>query len=104
MTTKQVLDYQVIPESKTNKKLFNKLLKSGTIKLVGTFENEFGELFVICSGMIFPELFKEHNLLITGDEFDWSIAYEVDEKGNAFQRFYLSKDERLQAVKVLKTK
>lgn len=106
MTKKQIINYKVIESSKKNKELFNEFLKYDC-KVVGTFVNEYKELFVLYKWpkhIDNPLLTTTHPakyIFITGDEFDWELGLVFFDE-TTIQSFYLSDDETKKANKLIK--
>lgn len=98
MTKKQLREYEVIDQSKKSKEHWNKYELDGRqFELLGTFKNEFNELFVI---------YHEKNSLaiyITGDELGWESGWLLNPISLEIkQSFYMSKEELLEAFKIVK--
>jgi len=83
---------------KDNIKEFKKNIKEGMLKVVGEFDNEYGETFIL-----FKFYYRDNGIIfITGDEFDWEIGYQVDLLGNVFKIFSVNNNERAEIVKFMK--
>jgi hypothetical protein len=95
MNKQDIIKYEVIDASKDNKKKFNKLLKDNDIHIIGTFENEQGELFILFS------FFKFSMISITGDELGWETHWIYD-NGRVFIPFVLTSSEVKKAEQILK--
>lgn len=99
MTKKQLREYEVIESSKESKEYWNKHeLGSKHFELLGTFLNEFSELFVI---------YHEKDSLmiyITGDEFGWECTWRIDPATLRITKdFYINHDELKEAHHIMRS-
>lgn len=95
MTSQEIIDYKVSKESQSNKKLFDDVIKGGHFQLLGTFENEHGELFVM------HKITNGASIFLTGDEFDWEMGWKYNGVRSAYQEITLTKEEAIQAKEIL---
>jgi hypothetical protein len=98
MTKEEIISYKVIPASRKAKKNFDKRLPK--YMLLGTFKNEFHELFVMYRWS--TECLGGYGTLITGDELAWEEGWHVDRLGNVLQPFGVSEEERVKILEILK--
>lgn len=104
MTKREIVDYKVIERSKDNKEFFNRYLLSDHIELMGTFKNEYGELYVITRDKMLPKRFLELSYMITGDELSWELDWRVDKLGYIYHNFLTNKQERTRIKAILRKK
>lgn len=96
-TKKQIKNYKVIDSNKEAKEYWDEHeLNSKYFELIETFENDYGELFVIYhekgSAIIY----------ITGDELGWGCIWRLDPVTLRITReFYVNDDELKEISKII---
>ena len=69
----------------------------------GEFKNDSGDTFIIYELLEIASLYNQPSVyFITGDELEWEDGYSVDRKGNVYQEFLTSKEEKESIKKILK--
>lgn len=99
MNKQQIIDYKVIDDSVEAKSYFNDWLERDVFTVLGTFKNEYSELFVIY------KFTNNHDALdnfITGDEFGWGLDFMITKSGMCYRPIGLSKEEVKEAKKILR--
>ncbi len=89
---------------KKHEREIKRILETYTgIELLGTFENEYGEVFALFE-MKVPtnrnELKTRPVVIVIGDEMDWDLGY-IYENGVLGRQFLLSQDEKKQIQQVV---